>query len=107
MFFKVHGRLRHHTAGAFRRALLDGTIALQEPDGPEIIMSMKRAVLLETGEVEWSEVCYCQIPLQHERATVYDLYFDNLTTEVVKGYQEHEGQPFMDYLQRRPAPKIE
>ena len=85
MFYKVHGRFRRDTAAAFQRALLDGTIARQEPDGQEIVESMERAVVTEAGDVEWSEVCYCQRPLQHERATVYDRYFDDLTTEAVEG----------------------
>ena len=50
------------------------------------------------GTIEWSEACYCETPLQHERSTVYDRFFDGLTTEPVDGYQSHDGRPFLDYL---------
>ena len=59
---------------------------------------MNRAVINDAGRVEWSETCYCETPLMHERATVYDHFFDAITTAEVDGYQEHVGQPFMDYL---------
>ena len=98
MFYKVRARLKADTAAELRRKLSDGTIAKQKPDGQEIVASMHRAVVTETGEIEWSEVCYCGRPLDHERTTVYDLHFDDLTTEVVDGYQQHEGKPFMAYL---------
>ena len=98
MHYRVRGQRRHEAAGAFRQALGDGTIARQQPDGQEIVESMARAVVTESGVIEWSEVCYCPSPLQHERATVYDRFFDNLTTTVVDGYQAHAGRPFLAYL---------
>ena len=98
MYYLVHGELREETAGELRRLLHDGTIARQKPDGQEIVESMERAVVTESGVVEWSEVCYCATPLQHERSTVYDRFFDHLTTEPVEGYQSHVGRPFLEYL---------
>ena len=99
MFYKVNANLREETATEFRRKLIDGTIQSQKPDGQEIVNAMSRAVVTQSGDIEWSEVCYCQTPLHHERTTVFDSHFDNLTTEVVEGYQTHEGKPFMDYLE--------
>ena len=29
-------------------------------------------------EVRWSEMCFCDPPLAHERATVLDHYFDSV-----------------------------
>ena len=98
MFYKVRARLKSDTAVEFRRKLLDGTIQRQKPDGQEIVDSMRRAVVTDSGEVEWSEVCYCQEPLHHERTMVYDYHFGDLETEEVEGYQEHEGRPFMEHL---------
>ena len=98
MHYLVSGQLRKDRAGTFRRALRDGTIARQQPDGQEIVESMERAVVTESGVIEWSEACYCPSPLQHERATVYDRFFDNLTTTLVEGYQTHAGRPFLAYL---------
>ena len=99
MFYKVRARLKKDTTGELRQRLLDGTIGRQQPDGQEIVDSMQRAVVTDSGDIEWSEVCYCQNPLFHERTTVYDRYFNNLSTEPVEGYQQHAGRPFMTYLQ--------
>ena len=60
---------------------------------------MNRAVVTDAGDVEWSETCYCETPLLHERTTVYDHYFANMSTTEVDGYQEHEGRPFMQHLE--------
>ena len=98
MHYRVRAQLREETAGELRRLLRDGTIARQKPDGQEIVESMERAVVTESGTIEWSEACYCETPLQHERSTVYDRFFDGLTTEPVDGYQSHDGRPFLDYL---------
>ena len=53
--------------------------------------------------IRWSELCYCPTPLRHERATVYDHHFDDLSTEVTDGYEDFEGQEFMEYLARLAA----
>ena len=98
MFYKVSARLKENTAGELRRKLLDGTIENQKPDGQEIVASMRRAVKTKAGDIEWSEVCYCQRPLDHERTTVYDLHFSKLRTEAIDGYKRHEGRPFMELL---------
>lgn len=97
MFYIVSARFKPTTAADFLGKLADGTIESQKPDGKEIVDSMKRAVIDE-DVVRWSEVCYCPTPLQHERATVYDEHFTDMTTEEVDGYLEFEGQPFTEYL---------
>ena len=99
MHYRVRARFRERTAGAFRQALRDA-IPKQHPDGQEIVDSMRRAVVTAGGVVEWSQVCYCPTPLQHERSTVYDRYFDDLTTETIEGYAAHEGEPFLAHLDR-------
>lgn len=98
MFYRVTAQLKSETAAAFAKKLGDGTIQNQKPDGGEIIDSMNRAVLTDSGHVEWSEVCYCSTPLAHERATVYDEHFDDMATEEIEGDQVYEGRPFMEYL---------
>ena len=98
MHYLVRARFREETAAEFSRLLRDGTIARQRPDGPEIVDSMQRAVVGESGGVEWSEVCYCQPPLQHERTTVYDRFFDQLTATPIDGYRTHAGRPFLERL---------
>lgn len=99
MYYRVRARFREHTAGAFRQALRD-TIPKQQPDGEEIADSMRRAVVTADGTIEWSEVCYCPTPLEHERSTVLDRFFDDLTTETIEGYATHDGEPFLAHLDR-------
>lgn len=98
MYYNVKARLKTETAAEFLGKLRDGSIQQQKPDGKEIVDSMNRAVVTDTGDIEWSETCYCETPLLHERTTVYDHYFDNMSTTEVDGFGQHEGTPFMPYL---------
>lgn len=98
MFYLVIAQLRTERAVDLRRALLDDTIRNQKPDGQEIVDSLKRAVLTPDGAVEWSEVCYCESPLAHERQTVLDRFFSEISTRPVDGYQEHSGRRLVEYL---------
>ncbi len=100
MYYHVKAKLKADQAGALLRKLESGEIATQKPDGGEIVKGLEGAVVNEAGEAEWSTVCYCSTPLAHERATVLDEYFEDLTTEVVDGYELYEGQSFIAYLQR-------
>ncbi len=100
MFYKVCARFRTGTAADFLERLSDGTIQNLQPDGAEMVASMNRAVVSADGSVEWSEQCFCSTPLAHERATVLDTYFEDLSTELIDGYRAHEGEPFMGYLKQ-------
>ena len=82
---------------SFWRLLNDGTIEGQKPDGREIVASMKRAVMKE-GRVEWHETCYCSPPLQHERSTVYDQFFESMEIAPKASASPIQGQHFWDYL---------
>jgi hypothetical protein len=103
MFYEVTARPIESAMAEFHEKLTDGTIERQKPDGEEIVESMQRARVSGSGEVRWSEQCFCPTPLAHERATVYDRYFTGLRTEIVEDYAEFEGEPFMDLLARRAA----
>lgn len=103
MYYRITARFRERTAADFLRKLTDGSVSSQRPDGSEIVASMERAVVIASGRIEWSEVCYCHRPLDHERSTVYDFHFDELTTEAIKGYEEYEGRPFMPHLEELAA----
>lgn len=81
----------------FWAILNDGTIQAQDPDGSEIVASMKRAVMNE-GRVEWHETCYCSPPLRHERSTVYDRFFEDIEIEPLVGSRHLEGERFWDQL---------
>ena len=98
MVYRVTARLKSDAALRLRRALEDGSISAQQPDGQEIVDSLNRAVVTGTGEVIWSEKCYCDPPLAHERFTVLDRYFNDLNTEAIGEYELFDGRPFMEYL---------
>ena len=98
MIYHVRAKFRTETASDFLEKLTDGTVASQRPDGAEIVAAMGRAVVNSDGAVEWSEMCFCPTPLKHERATVLDKHFDDLTTEVIETQAIYEGRPFMEYL---------
>ncbi len=78
--------------------LNDGTIQRQEPDGIEILASMKRAVMVD-GEARWNETCYCTPPLRHERSTVYNEFFTDIEAKPMTNLVRLGGQRFWDYLQ--------
>ena len=98
MHYAIRGQFQADKAAEFLQLLTDGSIARQKPDGKEIVASMQRASVDESGTVRWSEVCYCPTPLEHERATVYDHFFSQLETSVIDGYQDFPGRPFLDFL---------
>ena len=100
MHYAVTARFNPKTAAEFHRLLTDGTIENQKPDGKEIVASMKRVMIDEAGVVHWSEVCYCPTPLEHERATVYSRFFDDIKTDEIDGQREFEGEEFMGHLAR-------
>ena len=98
MLYRVRAKLKEDTAAALLAKLTDGTVAQQKPDGAEIVASLERAVVNAEGLVEWSETCFCGTPLAHERATVLDAHFEQLTTEPIEAHASYEGRAFMDYL---------
>lgn len=103
MIYKVRAKYNEETAADFLKKLTDGTISNQKPDGKEIVSCMKRARITEPGIIEWFETCYCPTPLQHERATVYDFYLSDITTEPAEGYGEIQGDSFWSYLEVNSA----
>ncbi len=100
MHYTITARFKRETAAEFHRRLIDGTIENQKPDGKEIVASMRRAKVDREGVVRWSEVCYCPTPLQHEKETVYDHFFEDIETNKVEDYVEFEGEDFMQHLAR-------
>ena len=98
MIYKVTAKVKLDTAAELLRKLQDGTIAQQKPDGQELVASMNRAVVSDSGVVQWSEGCHCDTPLAHERATVLDLHFDEIATELIEAHEQYEGRPLLDYL---------
>ncbi len=105
MIHSVKARYIEEKMGEFYQKLTDGTIQNQKPDGPEIIISMKRAKITAPNIIQWYEMCFCSTPLKHERETVYNHFLTDMKTEVIDDYVEYEGESFMDFLakQKRPS----
>ena len=100
MIYQVTARFKLETAVELRRRLDDGSIAAQQPDGQEIVASLQRAVMTGANVVQWSERCFCDRPLAHERATVFDRYFDSIETEPIEDYGRYAGESFVEHLQK-------
>ena len=98
MIYQVKAKFNYDKAREFHQKLTDGTIEKQRPDGPEIVSSMNRATIDDRGFINWTEMCFCATPLQHERATVYDNYFTEIKTEPIPGHKVIAGKSFMDRL---------
>ena len=65
MIYKVHAKLDYNKAKEFYQKMTDGTVQNQRPDGPEIVNSMYRATIDYSGNINWTELCYCAAPLKH------------------------------------------
>lgn len=102
MIYKVRAKFKKEKTGEFFEKLTDGTVSSQKPDGQEIVASMHRAKITKPGTVEWFEMCFCSSPLKHEKATVYDHYLFDITTELVDNYGEVKGESFWSYLNSAP-----
>lgn len=100
MIYKVKARYKEDKLDEFYQKLTDGTIRSQQPDGEEIVASMKRAKITAPGVIEWYEKCFCPTPLQHERATVYDQYLTDIETEEAGAYGEVEGASFWERMEK-------
>jgi hypothetical protein len=98
MLYAVTAKLVPQRAREFHARLIDGSIAAQRPDGPEIVAAMRRARVTPDGSVQWTETCFCPTPLQHERETVLDHYFTDIQTRRIDRPLALEGSPLMDRL---------
>ncbi len=100
MIYSIKAKFIEEKMKGFFQKLTDGTIENQKPDGAEILSSMKRAKIMESGVIQWSEMCFCPSPLKHERQTVYDKFFSDMEIKTIDDYVEFEGESFFDYLKR-------
>ena len=60
---------------------------------------MKRAKITAPNTIQWSEMCFCPTPLEHEQATVYAQYLTNFETTVINDYVEFDGESFFTLLE--------
>ncbi|MEW8042578.1 MAG: hypothetical protein AB2536_15860 [Candidatus Thiodiazotropha endolucinida] len=99
MEYRVRAKFVLNKLPTFYQALVDGTVANQQPDGAEIVSSMKQAKITGPNTIEWFETCYCSSPLKHERETVYDEYLVEIETDLVEARGEIEGDSFWSFLE--------
>jgi hypothetical protein len=97
MRYLVRAYPRIESIRRFWTLLNEGTVEKQRPDGQEIVASMQNAVIID-GRAEWTETCYCKPPLQHERSTVYDQFFNDIEIEPLESALKLEGERFWDYM---------
>jgi hypothetical protein len=98
MIYQVKAKFDFNKSKQFYQALTDGTIGNQRPEGYEIVNSMNRARIDGNGDINWTELCYCPTPLQHERATVYDAYFTNIQTQTIPDHIPMMGSSFIEAI---------
>lgn len=88
-------RAKPHNLSELKQRIDAGEIQAMHPFGGEMHQALLKARLTDEGIATWEEQCFCSPPLKQERA-VLDLYFDNLTTEVIQagdGWQEIDHLP--------------
>ena len=101
MLYKIKANFHEDLLPEFFTKLTDGTIEQQKPDGLEIIKSIKKAKITAEKTLEWYEHCLCEIPLNHERETIYNRYFYNFNiSDVVEEKDDIKGDLFWEYLQK-------
>ena len=98
MKYAVTAKPRTEKLSMLWTLLNDGTVEDQEPDGKEIVASMKRAVIVD-GTAKWYQTCYCSPPLRHERSTVYDQFFTSMEIKPFKNLSPLGGARFWEYLE--------
>ena len=101
MFYSIKAHYIEEKMSEFYEKLIDGTIRNQEPDGQEIVSSMKRAKITAPKIIQWSEMCFCPTPLKHERETIYNHFLTDFETQTIDDYVEFDGESFFDFLERQ------
>ena len=106
--FRWYARIKRWTTTWFERyqsrsaspdcnqRLRAGAFSGLRPFGQALTYSLDNARTEADGTAIWEEEDYCSPPLAQERATVVDLYFDEITVERVdagKGWAHIESLP--------------
>ncbi|PHQ92697.1 MAG: hypothetical protein COB42_00850 [Sulfurimonas sp.] len=99
MLYKIQAKYKKERLKDFFSKLTDGSIESLKPDGTEILHSMKNAKISSDNIIVWYESCFCEIPLNHERTTVYDKYFDAFIPDLVERRKDDiVGKSFWEYM---------
>ena len=74
MRYLVTARVKPGREDALTRAIDEGTLGAGSVAGGEYLRNMSDARQLESGCIQWVEVCYCATPLAEERE-YWEAYF--------------------------------
>ena len=74
MRYLVTARVKKDRAEDLVEAIDDGTLGRGSVAGDEYLRNMSEAREYDDGRVQWVEVCYCETPLDEERA-YWEAYF--------------------------------
>jgi hypothetical protein len=100
MIYSVTAHFTDDRIRGLYQKLMDGSIYSQNPEGKALYYAIKRAKVMSPGLAKWTELCYCTSPLQQERETVLDQYFDQIETQEVDYYQVFKGIPLLEHLKQ-------
>ena len=75
MRYLVTARVKSGKEEALDRSIENGTLGRGSIAGDEYLRNMAEARQLESGDLQWVEVCYCSTPLQEERP-YWEKFFD-------------------------------
>ena len=101
MLYKVEAKFYKDKLPAFFKALNDGSIENQKPDGSTMHKAIQEAIMIDSENLAWYEVCYCATPLKHERETVYDRYLYEMQTTLVDAVKDDlHGASFWEYMEK-------
>ena len=75
MRYLVTARVKPGKEEALDRSIENGTLGRGSIAGDEYLRNMAEARQLESGDLQWVEVCYCSTPLQEERP-YWEKFFD-------------------------------
>lgn len=79
--------------------LIDGTIKRQSFDGAEIAKGLESAKVIN-NTIQFYMICYCRIPLEHEKEIVFDIYFHDLEITPASEEKPLDGENFIEYLKK-------
>ena len=80
MRYLVTARVKPGKEEALDRSIENGTLGRGSIAGDEYLRNMAEARQLESGDLQWVEVCYCYEPLNEERP-YWEQYFDLLKVQ--------------------------
>jgi hypothetical protein len=92
MRYLVHARVRRGREKALLKAIEEGSLGRGSVAGDEYLHKMEHARLAADGTARWVEVCFCQTPLEEERA-YWEEYFELLSVKDAhaRGNCRHEN----------------